>query len=81
MSRSSWKVNSPATAHARIKLSGVFYPAVFDVSDADFAITQPQPSITVTSPNGGESWRIGTSKTIAWNSKNITGKTLTAIGL
>lgn len=38
-----------------------------DTSDANFSITTPlQSSITVTSPNGGESWRRGTTQTISW---------------
>lgn len=31
-------------------------------------------SITLTSPNGGENWRIGTTQTIRWTSTGITGK-------
>ncbi len=30
-------------------------------------------AIAVTSPNGGESWEIGTTKTIAWSTNNLTG--------
>jgi hypothetical protein len=32
----------------------------------------PTPSITVISPDGGESWPIGTSQTITWSSNDIT---------
>lgn len=41
-----------------------------DSSDAPFNITtaSTQPSITVTSPNGGEQWAIGSTQTIRWNS-------------
>lgn len=69
----SWRVTGPATSHARIRVTAFFYPAVFDISDADFTITQPKPSTTVTSPNGGESWRIGTSKTVTWTSRYFNG--------
>ncbi|MFH1456518.1 MAG: hypothetical protein ABIF17_00175, partial [Patescibacteria group bacterium] len=31
----------------------------------------PQPSITVTSPNGGETWRVGETKIITWNTSNV----------
>jgi len=31
------------------------------------------PQITVTSPNGGESWQAGTEKTITWNSTETVG--------
>jgi hypothetical protein len=72
--RYSWRVTGPATTAARIKVTDIFNPAVFDISDADFTITSPPPSITVISPNGGESSRIGTSKRITWDSKNVTGR-------
>ena len=72
--RYNWRVTGPATTHARIKVTNIFNSAVFDISDADFTIVPPQPSITVTSPDGGESWRIGTNKRITWDSKNVTGR-------
>ncbi|MEW6338885.1 MAG: Ser-Thr-rich GPI-anchored membrane family protein [Acidobacteriota bacterium] len=31
-------------------------------------------SLRVTSPNGGESWRIGTERTISWTATGVTGK-------
>ncbi len=34
-------------------------------------ITIPQPSVTVTSPNGGESWIFGTSESITWTATNV----------
>jgi hypothetical protein len=33
----------------------------------------PSSGITVTSPNGGESWTIGSTKNITWTSSNLTG--------
>jgi len=72
--RYNWRVTGPATTHARIKVTNIFNSAVFDISDADFTIVPPQPSITVISPDGGESWRIGTSRRITWDSKNVTGR-------
>jgi len=33
----------------------------------------PEPSVTVTSPNGGEEWGTGTSQVISWTSENLTG--------
>jgi nitrous oxidase accessory protein NosD len=33
-----WKVTGPATTRARIKVSSVINPAIFDISDADFTI-------------------------------------------
>lgn len=36
----------------------------------------PDPTITVTSPNGGEIWDVGSSHTITWSSQNVTGNVL-----
>jgi hypothetical protein len=45
-----------------------YYDAdVYDLSDDYFAITS-QPTIIVTSPNGGESWLPGSSQEITWTS-------------
>ena len=45
--------------------------AIFDISNANFTITQ---SITVISPNdGSENWAIGSSQTITWSSVGVTG--------
>ncbi|HDP94329.1 MAG TPA: hypothetical protein ENN40_03105, partial [Candidatus Aminicenantes bacterium] len=49
-----------------------------DSSDAPFSITSSAPptgSITVTSPNGGESWAQGSSHNITWSSSGITSGT------
>jgi hypothetical protein len=43
---------------------------VKDKSDAVFTIIDPY--ITVTSPNGGENWKIGNTETITWNSAGLT---------
>ena len=46
-----------------------------DMSDAVFTIDAcaPVETITVTSPNGGESWCVGSSQTITWTSSNTSG--------
>jgi hypothetical protein len=53
-----------------------------DFSDAPFTISSvvgPTESITVTSPNGGESWQKGTSHNITWTSSGITTGTFTVL--
>jgi hypothetical protein len=40
-------------------------------TDSDDAT--PHPSITITSPNGGESWVVGQTYSITWSSSNIVG--------
>ena len=55
----------------RIRVTSVSDPTVADVSDA--IATIGGGSITVTSPNGGEVWPIGSSQNIAWTSSGLTG--------
>ena len=46
-----------------------------DSSDAPFSITSSAPpteSITVSNPNGGESWAVGSTQTITWTTSGIT---------
>lgn len=43
-----------------------------DASDAVFSIVSA-PSITVTSPNGGEQWPAGSAQNVKWNSSGIVG--------
>src|SRR3989338_9818466 len=37
----------------------------------DFKARYAQPPITVLSPNGGESWQIGTTQAVKWNSNLV----------
>ena len=67
-----WTVPNAATSAALIRISDASNSASVDVSDANFTIVSgSQPTITVTSPNGGEDWSIGTIKTITWTTTNI----------
>ncbi len=50
---------------AMIKVESESYPEMYDVSEA-FSI-QPSNDITVTYPNGGESFDVGDEVTITWN--------------
>jgi protocatechuate 3,4-dioxygenase beta subunit len=54
--------------HLRIRLgNGDSESAPFDMTDNEFSIvTTTTPTLTITSPNGGESWRVGTAHTITW---------------
>jgi len=55
----------------QIKKSGV----AGDLSNGKFTISSAtnSASITVTAPNGGEDWQIGSTHNITWNSSGITG--------
>ncbi|MEJ2196268.1 MAG: Ser-Thr-rich GPI-anchored membrane family protein [Ignavibacteriaceae bacterium] len=54
----------------KVKISSINQPALFDTSDSDFSISAG--NITITSPNGGQSWMAGSSQTIFWTD-NIDG--------
>lgn len=44
---------------------------VIDKSDATFNILTTLPTITVTSPNGGENWPMGSSQDITWTAAGL----------
>jgi hypothetical protein len=79
---SIWSGRTPGTDY-KVRIQSTSQPAIQDVSNNYFTIT-PQtstsgttpPSITVTSPNGGESWARGTSKTITWSYTGSPGSTV-----
>ena len=52
----------------KVKVSSTRKSSINDMSDMQFTITNAQPvsSITVTSPNGGETWPAGSAQTIRW---------------
>jgi len=58
----SWAAGSDYT----LKVSSVLDGRVFDVSDRTFSIT-PQSGITITSPNGGNSFTAGQNVSLTWN--------------
>jgi|GEM_PF-2937159 len=47
-------------------------PDIKDYSDNNFYIVQSpdQPTVTITSPNGGENWKVGETHSITWNTTN-----------
>lgn len=51
----------------QVRIAGIT-SAASDYSDSDFTITC-EPAITVTSPDGGESWTAGTTHVITWTSE------------
>jgi hypothetical protein len=68
----SWNIPTgitPASDYT-VKITNISDPNLSDLSNTDFSITTT-PFITVTTPNGGESWQAGTQQTITWND-NIT---------
>lgn len=48
---------------------------VYALSNLDFSIAGglPLPTVTVTSPNGGQTWLAGSTRAVTWNSTNPVG--------
>jgi hypothetical protein len=61
-----WTVIDNLSDNCLIRVSGLERNAS-DTSDSVFSII-PFPTITITSPNGGENWNVGTTHCITWNS-------------
>ncbi|MCJ7523620.1 MAG: GPI anchored serine-threonine rich family protein [Candidatus Aminicenantes bacterium] len=80
--RYNWTVGTLASGSAPVGeyLIGLFVASadVDDRSNATFSIVAggsppPAPTVTVTSPNGGENWELGSSHPITWDQTNLTG--------
>lgn len=67
----AWAVNAAATANARIRIASIDSVTVADTSAANFSIVMP--TLSLTAPDGGDTWPIGSSQTIQWTSTNLTG--------
>jgi len=62
-----WIIPAVETNTALVRVSDVSNSAIFDVSDQVFTIATPvEDTVTVTSPNGGESWTAGSTRAITW---------------
>jgi len=68
-----WTVPNTPTTQARVRVS-MLDASASDTSDANFAVVPP--SITVTSPNGGETLIVGTGHLVTWSSVAVTGNVL-----
>jgi len=68
----AWTVPSTSSTHALVRVSDAGNLATYGISNAIFTI-DANPVITVTAPNGGESWYAGTSQNITWTSAYLSG--------
>jgi hypothetical protein len=65
----SWTIPSDYMENTiyKIRVSDPSQPLYYDESDGYFTLTtEDVPTITITKPNGGESWAIGGTHTITW---------------
>jgi beta-lactamase class D len=75
----TWPMATTGTTGSDFKVSvqSISLPTIKDTSNNTFNITPaPTPTITVTSPNGGETWQRGTTKTITWSYTGSPGSTV-----
>jgi hypothetical protein len=74
----SWTVSPTGSTGSDYKVSiqSISKPTIKDLSNNYFTLTPAgavTPSVSVTSPNGGESWVRGSSHTITWSSSGTVG--------
>jgi immune inhibitor A len=72
----SWLVDMSPTTQARVRVMAydIYENNGYDVSDANFTIADnTPPSVTVTQPNGGETWDIGMTYDITWTATDASG--------
>ncbi|MFC1611092.1 PKD domain-containing protein [Myxococcota bacterium] len=71
----SYVVNVPDTpsTDCLVRVTGVENPGVSDTSDATFTIggSPTWPTLTVTAPNGGETWTPNGSATVGWSTTGV----------
>ncbi|MBI3617172.1 MAG: hypothetical protein HY210_03015, partial [Candidatus Omnitrophica bacterium] len=59
----SWLIPDAPSATVKVCISDVSDATVFDTSNANFSI---KGSLTITAPNGGETWIVGATNNITW---------------
>src|SRR5207302_806245 len=59
----TWTIPDAISTTVKVRVTDVSDPAASDTSDANFKI---QGAFTLTTPNGGEAWKINTTRTVAW---------------
>ena len=67
----AWTIPDNASATTKVRVSDAVDESPADVSDANFTIGQP--TITVTAPNGAETWYPAEVQNITWTSANLVG--------
>ncbi|MGP8202036.1 MAG: DUF6531 domain-containing protein [Limisphaerales bacterium] len=83
----SWTIPSgTSSTQARIRVRALDVNANIlaqDASDANFTISASgqSPTITLTSPNGGESWTAGTTRTVSWTVSGTPASPISYFGM
>jgi len=66
----NWLIPSIESSECLVKIVSSSNPDILDVSDSVFSIKK-YPTLTLTAPNGGETWSVGEKKNITWSSFNV----------
>jgi Bacterial Ig domain len=82
-----WLVPNTPTSNARVRVTArdAVGKSGSDSSDTDFTLSGSggdtmAPTVTVNSPNGGETWQAGTTQTISWTASDDVGVTSVDLG-
>ncbi len=67
----AWTIPNTPSTQCKVRISDASNASINDLSDETFTIS-PAPTVTVISPNGGESWQVGTNQNITWTSSSVT---------
>jgi hypothetical protein len=68
----AWTIpNNPSTL-CKVRITDTGNTSVNDVSNSTFTISSSTPFVTITSPNGGENWQVGSTHNITWTSSGVT---------
>src|SRR5439155_976665 len=62
-----WEVDGPPSTHCRLRLTLLDDPTITAESATDFTIADTIVGMTVTNPNGGETWEGGSERLITWS--------------
>jgi hypothetical protein len=69
----SWVIPNAVSSQCFVRISDAGNSSLYDICDSAFSITSgpiTQP-LAILSPNGGETWAIGSTHNIEWTSSNI----------
>ena len=66
-----WTIPNEPSSDCLARISDASNVQVSDISDATFSIIELAKSLTIISPNGGETWQGVKSKTVSWTGENI----------
>ena len=66
-----WPVTGPGTSNAVVKVTALDSSGNPIIADDSNVFTISQPVLTVTSPDGGENWPIGSTHEITWTAENV----------